>query len=86
MRYNPNSAVYNRSYINKRVPFDVQFAVLERPSADGVLRILMHISLIRDPRALIHVPDDVLTPLLPDLDITILEQEREKLKTRAYRV
>ena len=30
VRYNPNSAVYSRAYINKRVPFDVLSAVLER--------------------------------------------------------
>jgi hypothetical protein len=73
MRHNPNSAVYNRSYINKRVRFNIQSAVLERPSADGVLRILTHMSLMRDPRALIHVPNDVLAALPPDLDITALE-------------
>jgi hypothetical protein len=86
MRHNPNSAVYNGSYINERVRFDVQSAVLERPSADGVLRMLTHMSLMRDPRAPIHVPDDVLAALPPDPDITALEQEREKLKAGAYRV
>ncbi|KAL5315253.1 hypothetical protein ACEPPN_017905 [Leptodophora sp. 'Broadleaf-Isolate-01'] len=59
MRHNPNSAVYNGAYINERVPFDVLSAVLERPSADGILRMLTYISLMRDPRAPIHVPDDV---------------------------
>jgi len=77
MRHNPNSAVYNGSYINERVRFDMQSAVLECPSADGVLRMLTHMSLIRDPRAPIHVPDDVLAALPPDPDITALEQERE---------
>jgi hypothetical protein len=86
MRHNPNSAVYNGSYINERVRFDVQSAVLERPSADGVLRMLTHMSLMRDPRAPIHVPDDVLAALPPDPDITTLEQEREQLKAGAYRV
>jgi len=86
MRYNPNSAVYNGSYINERVRFDVQSAVLERPSADGVLRMLTHMSLMRDPRAPVHVPDDVLAALSPDPDITALEQQREQLKTGAYSV
>lgn len=86
MRHNPNAAVYNGAYINERVPFDVLSAVLERPSADGVLRMLTHMSLMRDPRAPIQVPDDVLAALPPDLDITALEQEREKLKARAYRI
>lgn len=86
MRHNPNSAVYNGSYINERVRFDVQSAVLERPSTDGVLRMLTHMSLMRDPRAPVHVPDDVLAALPPDPDITALEQQREQLKAGAYRV
>jgi hypothetical protein len=86
MRHNPNAAVYNGAYINERVPFEVLSAVLERPSADGVLRMLTHMSIMRDPRAPIHVPDDVLAALPPDPDITALEQEREKLKAGAYRI
>jgi hypothetical protein len=73
MRHKSSSAVYNRSYINERVWFDLQSAVLERPSVDGVLHMLIHMSLMRDPRASIHVPDDVLAVLPPDLDITALE-------------
>lgn len=72
MQHNPNSAVHNRSYINERVRFDVQSAVLERPSADGVLRMLTHMSLMRDPRAPVHVPDDVLAALPLDPDIASL--------------
>jgi hypothetical protein len=68
------------------VRFDIQSAVLERPSADGVLRILIYISLICNPRTPIHIPDNVLAALPPDPDVTILEQEREKLKARVYRV
>ncbi|TVY12529.1 hypothetical protein LARI1_G009432 [Lachnellula arida] len=86
MRHNPNSAVYNGSYINERVRFDVQSAVLERPSADGVLRMLTYMSLMRDPRAPVHVPDDVLAALPPDPDITAFEQQREQLKAGTYRV
>jgi hypothetical protein len=86
MRHNPNSAVYNRAYINKRVPFDVLSAVLERPSADGILRMLTHMSLIRDPRAPVHMPDDVLAALPLDPDIVALEQRREELKAGAYRI
>jgi hypothetical protein len=68
------------------VRFNIQSAVLKRPSVDGVLRILTYISLIRDPRAPIHVPNDVLAVLPPNPDITALKQEREKLKAGAYRV
>ncbi|KAH6688818.1 hypothetical protein BKA61DRAFT_451448, partial [Leptodontidium sp. MPI-SDFR-AT-0119] len=50
IRHNPNSAVYKGAYINNRVPFDVLFTVLERPTINSVLRILTYISLIRNPR------------------------------------
>ena len=41
---------------------------------------------MRDPRAPVHVPDDVLAALPPDPDIAALEQEREQLKAGAYRI
>jgi hypothetical protein len=86
MRHNAKSAVFNGAYINERVRFDVQSAVLERPSADGVLRMLTHMSLMRDPRAPVHVPDDVLAAFPPDHHITALEQQREQLKVGIYRI
>ncbi|KAH9206317.1 hypothetical protein DL95DRAFT_429610 [Leptodontidium sp. 2 PMI_412] len=86
MRHNPNSAVYNGAYINEKVPFDVLSAVLERPSVDGILRMLTHMSLMRDPRAPIQVPDDVLAALPPDPHIVNLEEQRAQLKAGAYRI
>jgi len=86
MRHNPNSAVYNAAYINERVLFDVQSAVLERPSADGILRMLTHMSLMRDPRAPVHVPDDILAAFPPDPRIADLEEQRAQLKAGAYRI
>jgi len=74
MRHNPNSAVYNGAYINERVLFDVLSTILERPSIDGILCMLTHISLMCNPRALVYVPDDVLIALPPDLCIVDLEQ------------
>ncbi|KAH6708819.1 hypothetical protein BKA61DRAFT_490535, partial [Leptodontidium sp. MPI-SDFR-AT-0119] len=86
MRHNPNSVVYNGAYINKRVPFDVLSIVLERLSIDSILRILTYMSLMRDPRALVHVLDDVLLALLLDLSIVDLEEQRAQLKAKAYRI
>lgn len=86
MRHNLNSALYNRAYINERVPFDVLSAVLDRPSADGILHMLTHMSLMRNPRAPVREPDDVLAVLPPDPDIIALEQEREQLESEAYRM
>ncbi|PVH67660.1 hypothetical protein DL98DRAFT_443130, partial [Cadophora sp. DSE1049] len=86
IRYNSNSAVYNKAYINKRVLFDVLSAVLERPSANSILRILTYISFIRNPRALIHIPDDILTALPPDPSIVGLKKQRAQLKAKAYKI
>ncbi|KFZ11199.1 hypothetical protein V501_04872 [Pseudogymnoascus sp. VKM F-4519 (FW-2642)] len=63
-----------------------QSAGLGRPSVDGVLRMLTHMSLMCDPRAPVHVPDEVLAALPPNPIITALEQEREQLKAGAYRI
>ncbi|KFY93086.1 hypothetical protein V500_03919 [Pseudogymnoascus sp. VKM F-4518 (FW-2643)] len=86
MRHNANSALYNGHYANEKVRFDVQSAGLGRPSVDGVLRMLTHMSLMCDPRAPVHVPDEYLAALPPDPVITALEQEREQLKAGAYRI
>jgi len=74
MRHNPNSVVYNGAYINERVLFNVLSTILERLSIDGILRILTHMSLIYNPRALVHVPDNVLIVLPPDPSIVDLEE------------
>jgi hypothetical protein len=86
MRHNANSALHNGHYANEKVRFDVQSAGLGRPSVDGVLRMLTHMSLMCDPCAPVHVPDEVLAALPPDPIITALEQEREQLKAGAYRI
>jgi hypothetical protein len=39
-----------------------------------------------DPRALVNVPNEYLAMLPPDPVITILKQEQEQLKARAYRI
>jgi hypothetical protein len=48
--------------------------------------MLTHMSLMCDPRALVHIPDEYLAALPPDPMITALEQEREQLKAGAYRI
>jgi hypothetical protein len=65
--------VYNGAYINKWVLFDVLSTILKRFFVDGVLYMLIYMSLMWDPYTLIQVPNDVLTTLPPDLDITALE-------------
>ena len=41
---------------------------------------------MHNPRALIHVPDNVLATLPSDPAIVALEQEQERLKAGVYRV
>lgn len=55
--------------------FDVQSAGHGCPSVDGVLHMLTHMSLICDPRALVHVLDKVLAALPSSPIITAPEQE-----------
>ncbi|KFY20821.1 hypothetical protein V491_03397 [Pseudogymnoascus sp. VKM F-3775] len=86
IRYNANSALYNGHYANEKVRFDVQSAGLGRPSVGGVLRMLTHMSLMCNPRAPVHIPEEYLAALPPDPVITALEQEREQLKAGAYRI
>jgi hypothetical protein len=86
IRHNLNSAVYNKAYINKKVLFNVLFAILKRPSADSILRMLIHMSLMHDPRALINTLNDVFAALSFNLAIVELKQRREELKARAYKI
>jgi hypothetical protein len=76
--------VYNKAYINEQVLFNILSAVFKRPFANGVLCMLMYISLMQDLCAPIQVLNNVLAALPPNLDITALKQEREKLKAKAY--
>jgi hypothetical protein len=73
MRHNPNLVVYNGAYINEIVEFDVLSTILKRLSVDSILRILTHMSLIRNPRALVDVPNNVLIVLSPNPAIVKLE-------------
>ncbi|KAH8748340.1 hypothetical protein BGZ57DRAFT_776637, partial [Hyaloscypha finlandica] len=66
IRYNLNSAVYNRAYINKRVLFNILSTILEQPSIDRILYILTHISLIYNPRVLVDMPNNILIALPPN--------------------
>ncbi|KAK3938085.1 hypothetical protein QBC46DRAFT_460441 [Diplogelasinospora grovesii] len=51
MRHDPKWATFNSAYINVRVKFHLQNAVLHEPHEDALIKMLMHISVMRDPRA-----------------------------------
>lgn len=85
MRHNPKWATFNSAYINEKVQFDIQNAVLDEPSEDGLIRLLTHISSTRDSRAARDmVPKEVWSSLPPDPEIEELRRRRAELKGASY--
>jgi hypothetical protein len=46
-----NSSIYERSYRNQVVDVDIVSAFLETPSDEALIKLMGHMSLIRDPNA-----------------------------------
>lgn len=80
MRHNPQTGVFSGSYINEKVRFIVQDAVLDQPTDVGFLRAFTHMSLTCDPRAPTDVPEEIRKALPPDPEIMELIREREEYK------
>jgi hypothetical protein len=83
LRHNPQTGVFCGSYINEKIRFIVQDAMLDQPTDAGLLRAFTHMSLTCDPRALKEVPEEVLSTLPPDPEIVELIRERKEIK-RTY--
>ena len=79
MRHEQNSGIFNSAYLNARVRFDIQSAVMERPSVDGLTRAFTHMSITCDPRAPKDVPQHIKDALPRDPKIFELEKERKTL-------
>ncbi|KAK4171226.1 hypothetical protein QBC36DRAFT_171591, partial [Triangularia setosa] len=63
----------NSAYINEKVGFHLQNALLDKPTEDGLLVMLSHIGLMRDPRASKDmIPDEVWELMLPNQQIAAL--------------
>jgi hypothetical protein len=87
MRHDPKWATFNSAYINAKVKFHLQNAVLHEPHENALIEMLTHISVTRDPRAGRDiVPAEVWQDLPPDPEIVELEQRRERLKNGQYRI
>jgi hypothetical protein len=87
MRHDPKWATFNSAYINEKVQFHLQNAVLDEPTEDSLIGMLSHIGLMRDPRARKDmVPDEVWAKMPPDPEILALEAERAQLKGGQYRI
>jgi hypothetical protein len=81
LRHNPQTGVFCGSYINEKVRFIVQDAVLDQPTDAGFLRAFTHMSLTCDPRAPETVPDEIMAALPPDPEIKELVSEREEYRS-----
>ena len=71
--------MFSGSYINEKVRFIVQDAVLDQPTNVGFLRAFTHMSLTCDPRAPLNVPKEIINALPPNAEISELEKERKAL-------
>jgi hypothetical protein len=78
MRHNPQTGVFYGSYINEKVRFIVQDAVLDQLIDAGFLHTFTHMSLTCDPHAPVDVPNEVMKALPPNLEIIELTREREE--------
>ena len=78
MRHNPQTGVFCGSYINEKVRFIIQDAVLNQLTDAGFLRAFTHMSLTCNPRVLVDVPDEVMKTLPPNPEIIELIREREE--------
>ncbi|KAN0072770.1 Protein of unknown function (DUF3435) domain containing protein [Elaphomyces granulatus] len=75
------------TYINEKVEFHLQNAFLEEPTEDGLIGMLSHVDLMRDPRASKNmVPDEVWENMPADPEIVELEAERAEFKSGKHRI
>jgi hypothetical protein len=79
MRHEQNLAIFTGVYLNTRVRFDIQSAVMERLSVNGLTRAFIHMSITCNPRALKNVPQYVKAALPRDPKIVKWENERTAL-------
>jgi hypothetical protein len=75
IRHNPDSGISNSAYLNARVRFNIQLAVMERPSVDGLTRAFTHMSITCDPRAPKNGPKHIRDVLPPNPKIVEWEKE-----------
>ena len=81
MRHNPEAKTFQK-YLNPKLKFSVQAAMLERPSDEALLRVMSHMSLTRDPCAPVFAPKDYIEALPQDSELVDLQKKREELSTQ----
>lgn len=80
MRHNPEAARFQK-YLNPKLNFSVQAAMLERPADEILLKAMSHMSLTRDPAAPVKAPKSYVDSLPQDENLCKLEKEREEPAT-----
>lgn len=87
MRHNPKWAIFNNAYINEKVQFHVQNAILDEPLEDELLQFWSHMGMTCDPRATKNmVPAEVWQNMPLNPEITNLQKELANLKGNDFRV
>ncbi|KFA60716.1 hypothetical protein S40285_09433 [Stachybotrys chlorohalonatus IBT 40285] len=87
MQHDPHWTTFYSPCYNHAVEFDIQNAVLRQPNQDRLIKMLMPVSLTRDPRASRDmVLEQVWANISPDPEIVGLEERRAQLKAGRYRI
>ena len=86
LRHNPQIGVFCRLYINEKVRFIVQDAVLDQPTDSGFLRAFTHMSLTCDPRVPQTVPDYIRDDLPPNPELVQLKLEQQEIRLELKRL
>jgi hypothetical protein len=84
--HGPGSGAGSNAPIATATKATAKHGTAPTPPRIRILRMLTHMSLMRDPRAPFHVPDDVFAALFSDLYIVDLERQRAQLKAKAYKI
>ena len=76
-----HKAQTSQKYPNPKLGFSVQTAMLDRPSDEGFLKAMSHMSLKRDPCDPVAAPKPYIQSRAPDDELYEKLKKREKLAT-----
>ncbi|KAI0876768.1 hypothetical protein GGS24DRAFT_513091 [Hypoxylon argillaceum] len=83
MRHDPKWATFNNAYINAKVKFHFQNAVIHGTHENALIEMLTHISVTRDLRAGRDiVPDEVWRDMLPDPEIQEIKNLSKEISSK----
>lgn len=68
MRHDPEGKTF-QTYLNPKLKFSVQAAMLEQPSDEALLKAMSHMSLTRDSDAPVKAPKSYVQCLSPNQDL-----------------